>query len=507
MRTKSAINNLIAALLLSLVTAISGLILPKLFILTYGSEVNGLISSIKQFLVYLNLVEAGIGYAAMAMLYLPIREKNYNAINSILSAMRIQYIKSGWLFMALVLVLAFIYPLFVLDQISWIMSFLMVLVLGISGVSEFFLIGKYRVFLTAAQKGYIVSYIQLGGVLLNLFVTIILVLAEVNPIIVQLLASAIYVFRFILLRLYLNKKYPLVSYIEEPNYQALDKKGDVLIHQIVNLILVNTPIIIITIFCSLKEVSVFTIYLLVHNMIVMVLSVFMNGFQAVFGDIISEKKKDLLRRNYHLYECSFFPVVTITYIVTALLYMSFISLYTSGITDTNYIRPQLATLFVIIGILHNLRIPSMSILNSAGLFKETKVAAIIEAVISLVLSLILVQYWGIVGVLIGWLTAYLFRVFVLIKQISKDYVYGSVFPTLKVLMMNGIFGYITYFICKNFIHLSIYNYFGFLVCGILIVLIASILIIVFNLIIYRKEFFSMKEKLMNLFIKKQNMLN
>lgn len=507
MRTKNAINNLVAALLLSLITAISGLILPRLFILTYGSEVNGLISSIKQFLVYLNLVEAGIGYASMAMLYLPIRERNYKSINSILSATRIQYIKSGWVFMGLVLVLAFIYPLFVLDQISWIMSCLMVLVLGISGVSEFFLIGKYRVFLTAAQKGYIVSYIQLGGVFLNLFVTIILVLAEANPIIVQLVASAVYVLRFIFLKLYLNKKYPMVSYDDEPNYKALDKRWDVLIHQIVNLVLVNTPIVIITMFSGLKEVSVFTIYLLVHNMIIMLLSVFMNGFQAVFGDIISEKNKDLLRTNFHLYECSFFSIVTITYVVTALLYMSFISLYTSGITDANYIRPQLAILFVFIGILHNLRVPSMSIINSAGLFKETKVAAITEAIISLVLSLILVQFWGIVGVLSGWLVAYMFRIVILVKQISKDYVYGSVYPTIKVLLMNGIFGFITYFIFKNFIHLSINNFYDFVVNGVLISIVASILIIIFNLIIYRKEFLSMKEKFMNLFKRKQNMPN
>lgn len=504
MRTKSAINNLVAALLLSLVTAISGLILPRLFILTYGSELNGLISSIKQFLVYLSLVEAGIGYASMAMLYLPIREKNYKSINSILSATRIQYIKSGRLFMGLVLILAFIYPFFVFNQISWTLAFLMVLVLGISGVSEFFLIGKHRVFLTAAQKGYVVSYIQLGGLFLNLFVTIILVIAEVNPVVVQLVASAVYVLRFVFLKLYLNKKYPLASYDEEPNYKALDKRWDVLIHQIVNLVLVNTPIVIITVFSGLKDVSVFTIYLLVHNMIIMLLSVFMNGFQAVFGDIISEKNKELLRKNFHLYEWTFFTLVSITYVITALLYMPFISLYTSGITDANYIQPQLAILFVFIGILHNLRVPSMSIMNSAGLFKETKVAAITEAVISLILSLILVQFWGIVGVLVGWLAAYTFRIVILVKQISKDYVYGSVYPTVKVILMNGIFGLITYLICKNFIHLNINSFPGFLVNGVLISIVASILIVIFNFIVYKKEILSIKDKLINLLRKKQN---
>jgi len=75
MRTKNTIYNMIASLLLSVTTAIAGLILPRLFIATYGSVVNGLISSIKQFIAYLALVEAGIGFSSMAMLYSPIKEK------------------------------------------------------------------------------------------------------------------------------------------------------------------------------------------------------------------------------------------------------------------------------------------------------------------------------------------------------------------------------------------------------------------------------------------------
>jgi hypothetical protein len=505
MRSKNAINNLLAALILSLVTAISGLILPKLFIMTYGSDVNGLISSIKQFLVYLALVEAGIGYASMAMLYSPLKDKNFKSVSAIMSATKIQYKKSGWIFLGLVIILSFVYPFFVVNQIPWIMSFLMVLVLGISGVAEFFLIGKYNVLITAAQKGYVVSYIQAGGFILNFTVSIILILLKMNPILVQFLASAIYVLRFILVKIYVAKMFNEVDYNGEPDNRALEKRWDVLIHQIVSLVLVNSPIIIITIFLGLKEVSVFTIYLLVHNMIVMLLAVFMNGFQAIFGDIISEKNKSILTSNFHLYECLFYLIVSITYVVVFILFMPFIQLYTKGITDANYIRPSIAGIFVLIGILHNLRLPPMSILNAAGLYKETKMAAIIEAIIAFILSIILVQYWGMKGVLTGWLIAYAYRIVVLIIQIPKNYIYGSMLPTLKVIFVNGVFGILAYFGIKTFIYHPVHNYGDFIFNGITCTLSATFIISMLNLLVFKEEFATIKTKVMSLFLKKEKL--
>lgn len=45
------------------VTLLLGIIIPKLMIVSYGSEVNGLLSSIRQVFVYVALLEAGIGTA------------------------------------------------------------------------------------------------------------------------------------------------------------------------------------------------------------------------------------------------------------------------------------------------------------------------------------------------------------------------------------------------------------------------------------------------------------
>ena len=56
-RQKNSINNLVWGMIGTIVTSIVAIIIPRLFIVNYGSEINGLLSSIKQIYVYLALLE------------------------------------------------------------------------------------------------------------------------------------------------------------------------------------------------------------------------------------------------------------------------------------------------------------------------------------------------------------------------------------------------------------------------------------------------------------------
>ncbi len=96
------------------------------------------------------------------------------------------------------------------------------------------------------------------------------------------------------------------------------------------------------------------------------------------------------------------------------------TIYTAGVEDVNYIRPWLAMLFVIVGVANTIRIPSNTLINAAGHFRETKNRAIIEAVINLVSSIIFVQFLGVEGVLIGGLCSYAYRTCDLILYTSKE---------------------------------------------------------------------------------------
>ena len=58
MRSKKAIKNIISSLIQQIITIICGLVLPRAIIGTFGSSVNGLVSSITQFLAYITLLES-----------------------------------------------------------------------------------------------------------------------------------------------------------------------------------------------------------------------------------------------------------------------------------------------------------------------------------------------------------------------------------------------------------------------------------------------------------------
>lgn len=69
-----------------LLTLTFGLIVPRLFIQTFGSEVNGLLSSIGNLYTYLALVEAGVGTVAIQALYGPLGRDDKKSINEITPA-------------------------------------------------------------------------------------------------------------------------------------------------------------------------------------------------------------------------------------------------------------------------------------------------------------------------------------------------------------------------------------------------------------------------------------
>ena len=86
MRSKKAVMNIVFSLLLQIITIFCSFILPKLIISAYGSNVNGLVASITQFLAFITLLESGFGPVIKSMLYKPIANKNKDEIARILKA-------------------------------------------------------------------------------------------------------------------------------------------------------------------------------------------------------------------------------------------------------------------------------------------------------------------------------------------------------------------------------------------------------------------------------------
>ena len=72
MKYKKSLTNIAVGVFTQGCTLLLGILIPRLFILGYGSEINGLMSTINQFFGYAALLEAGVGLATMQALYKPL---------------------------------------------------------------------------------------------------------------------------------------------------------------------------------------------------------------------------------------------------------------------------------------------------------------------------------------------------------------------------------------------------------------------------------------------------
>lgn len=503
MRTRVFLNNSISTAILQIITMISGFIIPKIMLTEYGSEINGLVTSISQFLAYFNIIEAGFASAAVFSLYKPIANKNNFEINSILSATKGFYYKIGRYYLLLVLVLALIYPLFIkVTQLTKFEVGILIFVLGCSGALNFFLMSKYRVLLTATQKIYILSFANISYIVLNTLIIAVMAFFNFNIIILKAVALCSVFLRSLILYIYVKKNYKYVRYDAEPNINALSNRWDAMYQQILGSIQSGAPVIIATFFTSLKQVSVFSIYNMVFIGIYGVLSIFSSGLSSSFGDVIARGEKKTLQKAYNEFEYSYYMIISIIYACILILIMPFIKIYTHGITDIEYYYPIIGFLFTLNGLLYNLKTPQGMIVISAGMYKETRIQVSIQGLIIVIGSIIFVQFWGLTGILLGMCLSNLYRTLDLLFFVPRNITSLRVSSTF--LRMIRVFVVIALcYLPFIFISIETVNFFEWFVKGILIFIYSTIVTVTVNFIAERDTFNNVLSRIFSLYKKKK----
>lgn len=469
MRTRQALKNTLASLLLQVVLALSGIIVPRFFTEFYGSTVNGLVSSVSQFISYMSLVEAGVGAAGMVALYDPIARKDNRDISRVVSAARSFYLRSGLLFAVLVGLLILIYPAIVRNELQN-AGFvrMMIFVLSVNGIVDYFFLGKYRVLLQADQRGYILSGIQIIGTVVMTAVSLWLIHLEASALLVKGVAAVVYFLRSAAVGIYVKHHYPLVNFHERPNMEAFSQRRAALLHQIVGMVVCNTDIVLLTLLLpanALIEVSVYSVYNLVSYSLSNLMNSISNGLGSGFGQVISQKEKKVLDDSFSSYEFLFFILIFIIYVCMGVLLHGFVGIYSASFADgTVYVRWELVVLFTLSGLLQSLRLPAMTVLCAAGHYQQTRVRAVIEAVINLGVSLLLIGSMGVAGVMIGTCLSFLYRTTDTILYSAGRFTKGSLPLTARRLIRNlltaalllgaGIFlipqkvgSWLTWFVC------------------------------------------------------------
>ena len=494
MRSKKALMNTGASLLLQLVTMICGFIVPRIIIGTFGSEVNGLTSSITQFLSYIALFESGVGGVVRAALYKPLADNDTVKISAIVNSTEKFFRKIALIFLGYMFILAAVFPYIVNISFDWIFTASLVVIIGVSTFSQYYFGMTYMVLTQADQRRYISSSLQIVTLILNAVLVLIFAKLGASVHVLKLGTSAVYILRPILLNLYVRKRYRLDKSVE-PDKQAIRQRWDGLGHHVAYFVNLNTDVVILTLFSkismafSIAEVSVYTVYHAVVYGVVSITNSISSGMEAGFGNMIARKEKENLNKKFGLYEFLVYNIVTVMFTCSGLLIIPFIKVYTSGIADVNYIRPAFAYLIVLAYAAFALRSPYNILTLAAGHYKQTRNGAFAEAAINIVSSVIGVWLWGIIGVSVGTLLAMSFRTVQYAWYLSKNILERSFWIFIKRLLSAAVISIVSIIIVKFLPDFTVNSYLTWVIYAGAVLFVVLLITTIINLLFSKKEFF------------------
>ena len=418
-RKKKLLLNSCTGILKQVITIICGFILPRYMLLYYGSAVNGVVSSITNYLSFISLLDMGVGAVVQANLYKPLAESDNDKISSIVISSERFFRRLAYIFIGYIFVLCFIFPVFVNDSFSPYFSVSLLVIISISTFVQYFFGMTYQLLLNADQKSYVPLSIQIVTILLNTVFAIILMKLGASVHMVKLMTTIVYILRPIGQFIYVNNHYKInrkIKVIGEP----IKQKWNGFSQHLAAVICQNIDVVVLTLFAPLELVSVYSVYFIVTNGVEQIVLTAATGLESLFGNMIVKGEKDTLSRTFNAVEWIVHAGVTIIFSITGICIVPFVSVYTRGITDANYIQPLFGALMVIAYGSQCLRVPYFRVIKAAGHFKETQNGAYISAGLNIVITVVLVLKMGLVGAAIGTLVAMLYHTLYFVWYLRKN---------------------------------------------------------------------------------------
>lgn len=508
MRSKKALMNTTTSLLLQFVTVISGFIVPRIIIGTYGSEVNGLTASITQFLGYIALFESGVAGVVRAAMYKPLADNDVTKLSGIVKATESFFRKIAYIFVGYMVVLAGVFPVLVNKNFDWLFTAALVIIIGISTFAQYYFGMTYTVLIHADQKRYVASFLQIFTIILNAVLVVIFANMGASIHWLKLGTAAVYVLRPIVLNIYVRRKYTLEKKAE-PDTESIKQRWDGLGHHIAYFVNLNADVVILTLVSkissafSIAEVSVYTVYHAVVYGIVSITSSFSTGMEAGFGNMIAKGEYDNLNKKFGLYEFIYYTIVTVMFTCAGILILPFVKVYTSGISDVNYIRPAFAYIIVCAYAAYAIRSPYNTLTLAAGHYRQTRNGAFAEAAINVVVSVVCVFIWGIVGVAVGTLAAMMFRTIQYAWYLSKNILhrsFGIFIKRVTVAMLISVASIIT---MKFLPGLNVDSYFSWVIYAVETAAVVGVYTIAFSFLLSKWDLIDTLKYIRTTFLKRK----
>lgn len=465
MRTKKIIINSIAEIIPYLILSFIYFIRIPITINNLGNDGTGYFQYISNIIGYLFLAEAGFTQAVIYKLYEPVAKNNNKKINEIYSGAIYIYRKIAkymlLLLIGLIIVTTFIIPK---EALSTVIPSLILLASSHLIPYAFFSKAQFSV-LSAKQEKYIHAYYSNLVLIIFTIISIFAIIYSKSLIALSIVLFVGKVVEEIVLYYIGKKKLKELKIVTEKDTSASKMTKDLIIHSIGDLVVNNVDPMIIMKTMGSTVLSIFSSYNYIINFTRNFLVRITSGVNNMMGNILVTENED---DSYELFKQTkaFNIILSLCFILPiGILLRVFIKIW---IKQEIYLwHYATVALFVAILFIQTLGKTYSLAINSKGLYGKSKYFAFVSASINIVLSLILVNFMGIdgllIGTLVGFIVSLVFRIKLSFKEIfpekslKKEYLYN-----FYILIAYSILLTLSYKI-DAFLYIKVNSFFSFLI--------------------------------------------
>lgn len=466
MRVEKTVKNIKVAMLYQIAILLFNFIDRKIFLTILGVDFLGLNGLFNNIITMLSLAELGIGTAVIYNLYQPLERENKEEIAALMQLYKKAYQGIGIAIAAIGAILALALPIFIKEPIYDMNYIRLVYFIFLMGTVFTYFTGYKRSLLYADQKNYLLLLGDMTANTIGVITKISILVIFKNYIVYTTIHMIFKLLPNMWAAYKVNQIYPYINEVKaklQPQKLAQIKNNikDLFIHKLAQFLVLSTDNLIISSFIGLEAVGLLSSY----NMIMVALMGFIGqgseGIQASLGNLVAAESKDKVKDIYDKYTFASFWVGSFCVVALLCLVQPFIALW---LGEDYLLNNNIVIIIVINFFLWTLTRPTWQMMTVSGMFKEDKINALVEIVVNLVLSLLLVQKLGILGVLIGtmisYLVAWIMKSHLLYKRFFKKpflSYYGKIVIYSLIVAVEVI---ITYIICKKISLSNTYIRFG-----------------------------------------------
>lgn len=402
---KMILINSIIGILNRVVILILGMVSRRIFIIYLGESVSGLSSLYTNILSFLSIATAGLGTAAIHRIYICNAVHDDNEIIKIEKFTRLFFRCVTCFVFVMGIIFSFFLDKMILNN-QYSISFLRTVFLMqvLSECANYWFSSK-RIILQALEKLYIISLIEMI-VNIGIYILQILLIIKTQNYFLYLIT---FIIKYTIIGYFIHKtainEYPWIKRkcilnLKEMKYLFTDLKNTIFL-QISTFIFISTDSMVISSFLGLLYVNLYDNYLIIINALTSAIDEINGAVRATFGNLLAKNSSDEKKLNF-IVSTTFVQFLLASFCVVSLkgLMDDFVTIW----LDEKFILPSLTSNIIIINLYCTfLSSPFKNYMTMCGKFNVDKKITFSSAVINIILSIILVQKIGLLGVIGGTL--------------------------------------------------------------------------------------------------------